>query len=108
MVDKICECDHLEKDHKYMNMMPEELLTRFAQLGILNPEHSPDMAQPKGWRIVSNGAFWFHHDALKEMERQQTENSYCRKKHFFKGCKCRVFKADNLRYLEKLSEHKTS
>lgn len=106
MVDKICECDHLEKDHRYMDMSPEELMDHFVRMGSLVPVYGSDQARPTGYRVI-DGTFVFYGDALAQMKSLQLKNSPCTKKRFFKGCKCNAFKADNLKTLENAYEHTT-
>lgn len=106
MVDKICKCDHLEKDHTYMDKSPQELLIHFVMVGSFVPQHRSDGSQAEGYRLP-NGSFLFHCDALAEIEHMRQSYSFCKRKRFFMGCKCKAFEADNLKTLENAYEHKT-
>lgn len=105
MADKICMCDHLEKEHRYMDQTPKQMLQTYVAMGKFEPQYDIDRIDPIGYIIPPAHVFWLHDDAMKEFERLQINYSVCTKKSFFhKTCTCRFFKADNLKYLESLVE----
>ena len=102
-----CKCKHLEEDHRYRDSTPEELLQTFSRQNDVTVVHDPDRMQPKGYKM-KNGSFISYELAFKEAVRAREELSNCAPNVFEMTCKCEVFKPDNLKYLEDLSERKTS
>ncbi len=106
-VKKKCLCGHLETDHKYRGDSPEALLNLVAKQQNVEVIRSPDHMQPLGYRL-QDGTYFTHEKALAEIEDSRKNNSYCVPNVFDKTCSCKVYRPDNLKYLEDLSDERST
>jgi hypothetical protein len=107
VVDKICLCGHLEKEHKYLNKNIEQMIQAFVNVRRISPQYDPDLIKPVGY-TTRDGKFYTYDSVMEMLENLRNDHSYCVAGLVAKDCKCKVFKADNLKYLEVLCERKAS
>jgi hypothetical protein len=101
-----CTCGHDMLNHKHMDKSPEQLLQMAVKSNLLEIIHNPDSMKPHGYKSKNDYmplAFWEHDKMLEWFKDFQKMNSYCMGK-MFSMCTCKMFKLDNLKYLEGLSE----
>jgi hypothetical protein len=102
-VKKKCQCGHLEIDHKYRSESPETLLNSVAKQQNVEVIRSPDHMEPLGYKLI-DGTYFTHEKALADIEHARKNSSYCVPNVFDKTCECKVYRADNLKYLEDLND----
>ena len=104
-VKRYCKCGHLEIDHKYRDTTPERLLEGFAHDQNVTVIRHPDRMQIQGYK-TQGGTYFTYEKALAEVQNARDNGSYCQPNLFEKTCPCKVYKPDNLRYLEDLSRER--
>jgi hypothetical protein len=104
-VKKMCTCNHAEYLHRYHeDTSSHELLLKLeSQKGITVVRH-PDKMGVVGYHVMDRDQqqYYTYEAAFQEAEKLRAQYSKCR------DCQCKIFKVDNLKYLEALSERKTS
>jgi len=107
-VKRYCQCGHLEMDHKYRDTTPENLLHLFSQDQNVTVIRDPDSIKILGYK-TQQGTYFTYEKALAEVTNARENGSYCQPNLFERTCGCKVYRPDNLKYLEDLShEHPAS
>lgn len=99
---RICSCNHDETKHKNMDIAGEEHLQKLVNSHVIFPVYQPNTMKIEFYTTVDYGVRYTTDDILRKIESINTFSSPCR------YCGCKVFKADNLKTLEKLCERTTS
>jgi len=100
-----CKCGHLEDDHKYRDTTPEKLLEHFSKDQNVTVLRAPDSMKILGYK-TNNGTYFTYEKALAEVTHARDNGSYCQPNLFEKTCGCKVYRPDNLKYLEDLSRER--
>lgn len=99
-----CQCGHLETDHKYRDTTPELLLQSLAHNQEVETIRDPNSMRILGYKTKGN--YFTYDKALAEVKAARENSSYCMTNIFEKTCGCKVYRPDNLKYLEDLSRER--
>jgi hypothetical protein len=108
MDERICKCGHLIGKHEWLDQSIEDMIGGLVKAGTLIPQYHPDKVAATGFFMKGDESHLLPYTQIVEvLTNIRATRSKCKHDVMF-GCHCEVFMADNLAYLEKLSERATS
>src|SRR5258708_1246731 len=98
MDDRICKCGHDAVKHEWLGQSIEDMIAGLVKAGTLIAQHHPDKLAIVGFFMKDDNNLVSYEQIVDVLINIRHTRSRC------KGCYCEIFRVDNLRYLEKLSE----
>lgn len=107
MDERICKCGHLAVRHQFLDQPIEDLIASLVKAGTLIAQHHPDKMAITGFFMKDDNHLVPYDQLVDVLKNIRLTHSKCQESIMF-GCHCEAFNADNLKYLEILSERTTS
>jgi hypothetical protein len=104
MVDeRVCKCTHLTLSHEHMVDSIQDMIAGLVKAGTLIPQYYPGKVLATEFLLKDTKSEPVSYDQIVDvLDRIRATQSRCHE------CYCEMFVADNLLYLERLSERKAS
>ena len=103
---RICKCGHWMKQHEYLDQSLEDMIACLVKCGTITVIHHPDRMAIAGFQMKDDTHFVPYHQMIEVLTDIRANRARCKGDGMGLWCRCENFNADNLKYLEILSERK--